>query len=436
MIEINISMSIICLIYTCILLLECKNEYNYIKVNSRAFVYIVCMNLGLLLVNIIYFLCAKCLYVAHHDIFLVVDRVLFNVYVCVYYFIIILFTNFVMVNIKRSTEKVESGFKWFMIIVLFVCIASAIIWIFPSTNNLLVEKMECECNPDSFYLIGQIGGYICVTILVYLILRYRKDLGKDKTIAFLIFALAPFSTSLFRFVSKDIQYMPIAISLTLMLMHVYISNSIMNTMRAQEKIILEDRMNMLVEEVKPHFIFNVLNSVYYLCEESPNEAREAVGRLSEYVRRNLENVNEGLTIDISDEILQVKNYVELEKFRFQDMVKAEYYIKDVSFKVPTLSIQPIVENSIKHGLNKKDEGGTVKIVVDETENFYIIKVEDDGIGFDVEKVKTDGKTHIGLENVSERFKYICHAKMTVESEEGKGTVVIVRIPKSHESFDD
>lgn len=97
--------------------------------------------------------------------------------------------------------------------------------------------------------------------------------------------------------------------------------------------------------------------------------------------------------------------------------------------MPALSIQPLVENAIKHGLCKKDDGGTITIFTKECEDFFDVIISDDGVGFDTEKEPDDGRLHVGIQNVRQRLYSMCKAKMIIYSRPGEGTVVSVRLPK-------
>jgi sensor histidine kinase YesM len=100
--------------------------------------------------------------------------------------------------------------------------------------------------------------------------------------------------------------------------------------------------------------------------------------------------------------------------------------------IPALTIQPVVENAIKHGVNQKPEGGTVKISVSESDTEYMVCVEDDGVGYDVNEIKNDGRSHVGVSNITKRLKSMVNAGIDVQSTIGEGTTVTIKIPKKDE----
>ena len=108
----------------------------------------------------------------------------------------------------------------------------------------------------------------------------------------------------------------------------------------------------------------------------------------------------------------------------------EYDIQTTDFFLPLLSIQPLVENAVKHGVGMKEDGGTVTIATRETEDAYEVIISDDGVGFDVNEKKDDGRSHVGMENTKKRLRDMCNADIIITSKVGEGTTARVIIPKN------
>lgn len=199
--------------------------------------------------------------------------------------------------------------------------------------------------------------------------------------------------------------------------------------QAMELKLQESQISIMLSQIQPHFLYNTLNSIYQLCESNPMRARSLVNSFAEYLRNNLSSLDESGLISFEIELLHIKTYLDIEMVRFEDTLEIEYDVKCVDFYLPVLTVQPIVENAVKHGTSKKRGGGTVVISTYEDEKFYIVKVSDTGCGFDVTKPKNDGKRHVGIENVKQRLSNMCNGELTIESEIGKGTVATIKIPK-------
>ena len=199
--------------------------------------------------------------------------------------------------------------------------------------------------------------------------------------------------------------------------------------RAMELKLQESQISIMLSQIQPHFLYNTLNSIYQLCETNPMRARALVNSFSEYLRNNLSSLEESGLIPFATELSHVNTYLDIEKVRFEDTLEIEYDIKCVDFSLPVLTVQPIVENAVKHGTSKKRGGGTVKISTDEDKENYIITVSDTGCGFDPTKPKEDGKRHVGIENVRQRLSNMCSGTLKIESTVGVGTLVTIIIPK-------
>jgi sensor histidine kinase YesM len=199
--------------------------------------------------------------------------------------------------------------------------------------------------------------------------------------------------------------------------------------QAMEMKLQESQISIMLSQIQPHFLYNTLNSIYQLCETNPMRARSMVNFFAEYLRNNLSSLEEPGLISFETELSHIKTYLEIEKIRFEDSLEIEYDIKCVDFSLPVLTVQPIVENAVKHGTSKKRGGGKVTISTDENKESHIIKVFDTGCGFDPSKPKDDGKRHVGIENVRQRLFNMCGGTLSIESEVGKGTLATIIIPK-------
>lgn len=199
--------------------------------------------------------------------------------------------------------------------------------------------------------------------------------------------------------------------------------------QAMEMRLQESQISIMLSQIQPHFLYNTLNSIYQLCETNPMRARAMVNFFAEYLRNNLSSLEESGLISFETELSHIKTYLEIEKIRFEDTLEIEYDIKCADFALPVLTVQPIVENAVKHGTSKKRGGGSVVIATREDEANYIIQISDTGVGFDPSAPRNDGKSHVGIENVRQRLSNMCAGSLTIESEIGVGTMATIRIPK-------
>lgn len=199
--------------------------------------------------------------------------------------------------------------------------------------------------------------------------------------------------------------------------------------KEMEHKVQESQISIMLSQIQPHFLYNTLNSIYQLCETNPMLARSMVNSFAEYLRNNLSTLEDPGLIAFETELSHIQTYLDIEKIRFEDSLEIEYDIKCVDFSLPVLTVQPIVENAVKHGTSKKRGGGKVTVSTEEDEENYVIRVSDTGCGFDPTKSKDDGKRHIGIANVRQRLANMCGGTLTIESTVGVGTVATVKIPK-------
>ena len=190
----------------------------------------------------------------------------------------------------------------------------------------------------------------------------------------------------------------------------------------------EAKIDIMLSQIQPHFLYNSLTSIISLCEDN-TEAKKALMDFSKYLRINLDSIKRNTPQPFEMELHHIKTYLSLEKMRFMEKLNVVYNIRTIDFCVPALTIQPLVENAVKYGVCQKNGVGTITITTRETETDYVITVEDDGMGFDINENKEDGRTHIGIDNVKQRLMAMCKAELTIESEINVGTKATVKVPK-------
>ena len=193
----------------------------------------------------------------------------------------------------------------------------------------------------------------------------------------------------------------------------------------------ESRISIMLSQMQPHFIFNTLNTIYHLCESDPELARNTLNSFSTYLRNNIDNLDRRELIHFDKEMSFVKSYLDIEKVRFDDELQITFDLHVTNFKLPVLTIQPIVENAVKHGTSKKEGIATLCISTRETDTCYEIEIRDTGVGFDT-KLPIDEHKHIGISNIRQRLKHLCNGTLTIESTVGVGTTAIIQIPKAEE----
>ena len=217
-------------------------------------------------------------------------------------------------------------------------------------------------------------------------------------------------------------------------MKIFNSVRIQMKLEEQERLLLQARMAALQNQINPHFLFNTLNSISSLVRFDPDTAREMILKLATILRRLLHNTES--FVPLREEVEFIDNYLDIEVVRFgRDKLKVMKELDPASLDamVPSMILQPLVENCIKHGLSPKVEGGSITLRSRIIKSRLVIEVEDDGVGMGPAQQMTHGSAEgagIGMANVAERLKvlYGDAAKIIIDGRDGGGTLVRLRLP--------
>ncbi|MBR3149998.1 MAG: histidine kinase [Eubacterium sp.] len=189
----------------------------------------------------------------------------------------------------------------------------------------------------------------------------------------------------------------------------------------------EQRIKIMMSQIQPHFLYNTLTTIQSLCLTNPQKAFETTGKFGAYLRNNIDSLNQSDLIPVEKELEHTKVYADIEMLRFTK-ISVEYNVEADEFYLPALTIQPLVENAIRHGVRNR-EHGVVRVETKESGDNYVITVSDNGIGFDTKMPLSTNGTHIGISNVRERIEEICRGTLTINSRPGEGCVVTIIIPE-------
>ncbi len=341
-----------------------------------------------------------------------------------------LFLSMALVHLLKGTKTIGT------ITVSVLGIINAVLFILPILTDVLFYDMWL------YWIASQI--FANVILSGCLIREFFATKGKERLVYICsILPLISFGIDVFMVgrgiwntgVSSTYVFIVFFVVSLVMLLKI-IPNNINALAKAKEleteKMILnaqlaESRISTMMSQIRPHFIYNTLGSIEQLCEVDPPKAGELVHSFAKYLRGNFGELDNPKPILMSQEMDHVQHYIKIENVRFPDMTFS-FEMKSEDFRLPALTVQPIVENAIKHGLMKLQKGGSIRVISYETDTDYCISVEDDGVGFDTCKL-LDEKKHIGIRNIRERLKVMVGGKLEIESEQGIGTKVLITIPK-------
>ena len=195
----------------------------------------------------------------------------------------------------------------------------------------------------------------------------------------------------------------------------------------QQREIAQQRASIMVLQMRPHFIYNTMTSIYCLCSQDPEKAQQVVMDFTTYLRKNFTAVASAAPITFSSELEHTRAYLAVEQAQYSKSLTVEYDTPHTFFRVPPLTLQPIVENAVKHGRDPNAGPLHISIRTRKTDTGSEITVSDNGCGYDP---ADDSEPHIALKNIRQRLELMCGGSLTITPNDGGGTTVTVTIPDS------
>ncbi len=260
------------------------------------------------------------------------------------------------------------------------------------------------------------------------VIKRRDKLPRKYYIAFLIH-LIPLQVALLvnnTIIETNTVFAVLGICVSTLAMFAIILYDQIESYVGQQREIAHQRASIMVLQMRPHFIYNAMMSIYYLCAKDPKKAQQVTLDFTTYLRKNFTAIASEDTVPFSDELEHTRAYLAVEQVQFEDSLFVEYDTPHKNFRLPPLTLQPIVENAVKHGMDPEYAPLYISIKTRETNSGNEIIVVDTGPGF--APVDENYEPHTALANIRQRLEMMCGGKMTIRPREGGGTVVNVIIP--------
>ena len=271
---------------------------------------------------------------------------------------------------------------------------------------------------------------------VFIFIRHRKSLSRKSILGFVLLAVCVGVAFLLQMLIKGFYFITIAIAVNVLVLYLFVVLENTEKYYENERKISKLKVDIMLSQIQLHFIFNALTTIKYFCKHEPQTAEKAVTDFSVFLRGNMDSLNSEELIPFNGELEHTKAYLSLEKLRFGDALNIVYNLESENYYLPALTLQPIVENAVRHGIRgTKDGKGTLTITSKEFDDCYKITVTDDGIGFDPTDISDKDKPHIGIQNVRYRLENMCGGTLTVDSAFGQGAVAVISIPKEGQNAD-
>ena len=291
---------------------------------------------------------------------------------------------------------------------------------------------------DNQYYRGPLFAMLIAPMVVIMILniaaafRRRNQLTKRYYVALLVYML-PMTAAIIvhSFISVEIVVVLCMALFALIMYGLIISDNLIRDMRQQREI-ANQRASVMVLQMRPHFIYNTMMGIYYLCDQDPEKAKQVTLDFTTYLRKNITAIASENTVPFLEELEHTRAYLAVEQAQFEDTLFVTFDTPHTLFRVPPLTLQPIVENAVKHGMRSSSEPIRISVTTRQTDTGSEIVVEDNGPGF---APADDNEPHIALNNLRQRLEWMCGGSMTITSRKGGGTSVKVTIPESETPSD-
>lgn len=308
---------------------------------------------------------------------------------------------------------------WGIYFILLAIAQCTTIFYYFTPDNLYVR--------DSWYLLLVAPAFTGMFLNLAGVIKRRGKLRRKYYVAFLIHLL-PLYVVLFvqNVIIESLALIVLGMAISTLSMFVIILHDQIEQYLNQQREIASQRANIMVLQMRPYFIYNAMMSIYYLCAKDAKKAQQVTLDFTTYLRKNFNAIASEDTVPFEDELEHTRAYLAIEQVQFEDSLLVEYDTPCKDFRLPPLTLQPIVENAVKHGMDPECAPLFVFIRTRETNSGSEIIVEDNGPGF---KPADNLEPHTALANIQQRLKMMCGGKLEVRPREGGGTVVIVTIPK-------
>ena len=311
-------------------------------------------------------------------------------------------------------------------------VANAVIYLFAP----LAGKLVFWYDGNYHFRRGPLGPVIYFVTLFYLALllvlsvRFFRENEKKMSVILLFMAVIAIVTALLEALNVVPGFIDEAFVFGAFLFHMYLitvyENQIETNLANKELELSKSRIDLLRQQIKPHFVFNSLSIIKSLIRRDPPTAVQRLEDFSEYLRANLDAISSEDLVPFEDELANIEAYVSLALADDSKKIEMVYNIEERGFRLPPLSVEPFVENAIKHGIV---HGGTVTLSATSDSDYFIITVSDNGKGFDPGGTAQEKKRRgIGMSNARTRLARMCDGIMDIKSG-GTGTDVIIRLPK-------
>lgn len=346
------------------------------------------------------------------------------IYITEYLFFSVLTLMPILLLLHRCSESVKNSVLFRTVVALWIIFL--LIMVFAQFTDFIYYTEE-----NNRYYRGPGYVLLLIPLIVIIILniaavfRRHKKLPKKYFIGLLVYLFTMTVAVVMHMLIAVDMMVVFGIALCALTMFGFIISDNMEQYMRQQREIAHQRSSVMVLQMRPHFIYNTMMGIYYLCDQDPAKAKQVTLDFTSYLRKNFTAIASEEMIPFNDELEHTRAYLAVEQAQFEDSLFVSFDTPHTMFRVPPLTLQPIVENAVKHGMNESCDPIHISVLTRQTDLSSEIIVNDDGPGF---KPTDDDEPHIALNNIRQRLELMCGGTLEVAPREGGGTSVKVTIP--------
>jgi len=296
------------------------------------------------------------------------------------------------------------------------------------------ENNHFQDTPLAYLRVG-VNYFYLLLATAYAAWGVVRCSSRQKRLEYLGYVLYVLLSAVIYFLEDRVPQWPLAallIFLALLLLYLTIYVDRETELSKQREELTRSRVDIMRSQIQPHFLYNALSVIVYYCDKDPQRAKQTTLVFSNYLRENLNSLVTAGPVPFEQELTHVKNYLFLEKQRFEGRLNFSYDIQTTDFSLPFISVQPLVENAVRHGVSTRKSGGSILVAAHELADCYEVTVSDNCEGFE-QGLAEDDDPHRGIENIRRRIEKLSGGTLTVKSEAGVGTDATIRIPKERKT---
>lgn len=325
--------------------------------------------------------------------------------------------------IRRSGHTSRSAVMY-IVDILWIAYFALLVYT-QTTKNIYYVTEDNVYHRGPLYPVLLIPPALIMIVMLIALFRRRGDLTRKQFKGFLAYIIIPVIAIIAQMFVYGIHFITLGTVVAAGIMMMILLTDQADQAVRQQKQIADQQASLMVLQMRPHFIYNTLMSIYYLIDEDPKRAKSVLMDFSTYLRKNFTAISKEEPVPFSEELEHAKAYLSVAQVRFEDDLKVVYDTPVTDFNVPPLTLQPLVENCVKHGVDPERDPLAVYVRTKKAGDGYDVIVADTGPGFSSDAA-TSG-TQVGLANVRERLN-VYGGDLEISSRDGEGSVVTLHIP--------